>query len=68
MLKMVSIVEAEPADANYPRKSTLVLEADGSVRVLGNLPHNYAFRPFTREDAITLASHIRRAVDDGQCG
>jgi hypothetical protein len=67
-MKMVSIIEVEPAEPAYPRKTTLVLETDGSIRVLGNLPHNYAFRPATHEDARTLAAHLLMNHDDGQHG
>jgi hypothetical protein len=54
MLEMVSIVGVE----GEARKSTLILEKGGALRVLGVLPHNYAFKPSTAEDAEKLAKHL----------
>jgi hypothetical protein len=53
-MRMVSITGTNQEQ----RKSTLVLEPGGEVRVMGVLPHNYGFKPSTPEDAATLAAHL----------
>lgn len=56
--KYISIVSTSSADR---RQSTLVMEEGGALTVMGNLPHNYTFKPSTPVDAIRLADHITQA-------
>jgi hypothetical protein len=53
-MNLVSIVSTE----GEPRKSSLSLEPNGVVRVIGVLPHNFAFRPENLADASKLAAHL----------
>lgn len=63
-MKYVSILRIDPAGS----VATLVLHPDGSIGVLGVLPHGWTFKPATREDAIALANHLMPEKADGQCG
>lgn len=50
----VSILSDEPE----PRTSTLVIETSGWLRVMGNLPHGYRFKPKTERDARLLRDYF----------
>lgn len=54
-----SIKESAPQDPEYPRTSSLQVQGD-SLKVIGNLPHNYSFEPASIADAHKLAAFFKQ--------
>jgi len=57
-LEFIGIVETG-TDEEYPRGSSLLVEKDGSLRAVGNIPHGYTFKMKTPKDAGRLAAWLQ---------
>ncbi len=57
-LNFIDIIETGTAE-EHPRTSSLLVEKDGSLRVVGNLPHGYNFKMKTARAAEKLAAWLK---------
>ncbi len=57
-LNFIDVIETGSAE-EHPRTSALLVEKDGSLRVVGNLPHGYNFKMKTKKDAEKLAAWLK---------